>query len=436
MSNNLINPNPLSGFQDLLPSEALKLETIKNNVSIVFNKYGYKPIDTPCIYRYETLFGSKAEVDKQIFDWSKSGGDHVGLRFDLTVPFARYIAANYSKLTFPFKRYEIGKVWRGENPQKGRYREFYQCDYDIVGTNSSAADLEILLTTYDSLVAIKQCNFTIYINMRSLLDSLLNEFGLGSYASVVLRAIDKFGKISEEKLLEDLIWKGIPKAEAQEIIDFILISKEGDNKDILYKLRQKFPGHEGIGRLEYLIENFSKLRDLSRIRIDLSIARGLNYYTGMVFETFLNDDSNIGSIASGGRYDNLTSVYMKDKLSGVGGSIGLSRLMSIVPLNNIDKSNMILVVTEPSVYFGESLVIANRLRENIANVELYFQDEKSSIKLAKQLKYADQNNFMYVVIVAPDELYNSKVVVKTMSTGVQEEVNIYELNKYFDRLLN
>ena len=335
----LVESKPLSGFQDLLPKDALAFERAVEKLKAVFRRYGYAPIDTPCIYRYETLTGGRAGIDKELFEWRKKEGregegqgSHIALRFDLTVPLARYVAANAAHLTFPFKRYDIGKVWRGERPQKGRFREFYQCDFDVVGTVAPTADLEVALVIADSLAALGIDRFQIRLNDRQILNGLLGGLGLLDRGAEVLRVIDKVDKIGEEAVLDELARPaegekpglGVGEEAARAVVGFIRLSKEAEGDALLDALADRFKGDEvaarGVERLRMVVKGAQAARPRERFAVDLSIARGLGYYTGTVYETTLLDAPEFGSVSSGGRYDDLASYYTKQWLPGVGAS--------------------------------------------------------------------------------------------------------------------
>ena len=442
---NLVDGRPLSGFQDILPADALVFERAVEALKGVFRRYGYAPIDTPCIYRYETLTGGQAGIDKQLFEWKKAKGtdgdkegEHVALRFDLTVPLARYVAANFSKLTFPFKRYDIGKVWRGERPQKGRYREFYQCDFDLVGTTAPTADLEVALVMHDSLAALGADQFVVRINDRQILNGLLQSLSLQDKAADVLRVLDKLDKISEDAVLDEMTRAidaekpgvGIPEASAKALLAFIQISKQLDDRAILEKLAQDFSSNtvasQGIERLKFVIDGAKQIRANERFKIDLSIARGLGYYTGTVYETSLLNAPGFGSVCSGGRYDDLASYYTKEKLPGVGASVGLSRLLAAMQQSNTQAAPCpVLVVIEPSLHPIEGVKVADLLRSANLGAEVYPQGlpgSPESAKFAKQMKYGNSRGHAFTVIVAPAELARGSVVLKNMAAQTQEEV--------------
>lgn len=428
---------PLSGFLDVLPADAQAFEDATNALRRVFRSYGYVPIDTPCIYRYETLTGGEAGIDKQLFEWHKKEsregqgaetGTHVALRFDLTVPFARYVAANRAALTMPFRRYDIGKVWRGERPQKGRYREFVQCDYDVVGTSSALSDLETILIMHDALAAVGADAFVIKINERQILNGLLAEQDLTGQTSSVLRILDKLDKIGNDGVRAELVAQNVGDAAATALLDFATTT--GPSDDVIAKLTERFASNHlasaGIERLAFVVRSAARLRSRERFTVDLSIARGLGYYTGVVFESALLNAPEFGSVGSGGRYDNLASQYINEALPGVGGSVGLSRLLAArAGTQHRVPPRTVLVAVAPGVSLYDGLAVADALRAANLDVELYPQETgDAEAKLKKQFKLADARGVARVILVAPDELVRKCVVIKDMAAGTQEEIAI------------
>lgn len=444
----LVESKPLSGFQDVLPQDALRFEQAVDKLKTVFRRYGYAPIDTPCIYRYETLTGGKAGIDKQLFEWTKGDeGAHVALRFDLTVPLARYVAANFPKLTFPFKRYDVGKVWRGERPQKGRFREFYQCDFDVVGTTAATADLEVALVMADALAALGAEKFQIRINDRAILNGLLETFGIRERSEDILRTVDKLDKIGWEGVTDELARPregdkpgvGLGEVNATKlVVSLRRMNPETPIPDdaTLQMLEEALSGNPtakaGIERLRFVVEGAKKLRPPERFKIDLSIARGLGYYTGTVYETVLLDAPEFGSVCSGGRYDDLASYYTKNRLPGVGASVGLSRLLAaqqkLAPEQGSSAPCPVLVITAPEVNAFEGARVAALLRDAGVGAELYPQGTRDDqAKMAKQFKYGDAKGYRLAVIVAPDELSRNAAKLKDMRTQDQAEVPLAEL---------
>jgi histidyl-tRNA synthetase len=327
----LIEPRVLKGFRDFLPPQELERRNMIAKIEGTFRSFGFVPIDTPALEYAQVLLGKGGgETEKQVYRFTDQGGRDVALRFDLTVPFARFTAEHRSELFLPFKRYHIAKVWRGENTQRGRYREFTQCDFDIVGSDGAAADFEILFMmqkTLGILCGTGEKDLTIRLNHRGLFNRLLDSLGAGNKSVEILRQIDKLGKTGKDevrKLLEDITGR----EQAGKILDFISLGDEGDFDRVLEKLKAAAGEGEDTRRLETLWKYIKDTGTEESFMLDPSITRGLDYYTGIVYESFLNKLPGIGSVCSGGRYDNLAGLYSKEKLCGVGASIGLDRLQA------------------------------------------------------------------------------------------------------------
>ena len=331
MSETKIEPRTLPGFMELLPNEQILFNQMKEKIQKSYEKFGFLPLNTPIIELADVLLAKAGgETEKQIYRFTK--GDHdLALRFDLTVPLAKYVAMHYGDLSFPFKRYQIGKVYRGERPQKGRFREFYQCDIDIIGDTelNTLYDAELPNVIYTTFTELGFSDFTIHINNRKILNGLFNSLNLTNQSTEIMRIIDKLTKIGVENVEKELIDLNINKESISTILNFIQIN--GDNESKLNSLKQMCIDDNifqaGLKELTEVIDCM-KLFGMpeSSYTIDLTIARGLDYYTGTVYETFLNDYPSLGSVCSGGRYDNLAEHYTNKKLPGVGISIGLSRL--------------------------------------------------------------------------------------------------------------
>src|SRR5437867_125898 len=330
---NMIQPRTLKGFRDYLPDLMLQREWMMEQARKVYQSYGFAPIDTPALEYAEILLGKgSAETDKQLYRFTDHGGRDVALRFDLTVPFARFAAMYVPKLGTPFKRYHMGPVWRGENTQHGRYREFWQCDFDTIGTTSNAADIETALVIHDLMAALGFERFRIHVNNRLVLNGLLEEVGLAGQTAAVLKALDKLPKIGPEAVRQEMVDQaGVAVAAAEQVLS--LVQTAGTDAEALDRLQRDFGGNpkaaDGIVRVRELLD-VTRAAGVpeERLRLDLAIARGLDYYTGTVYETFLDDLPGIGSVCSGGRYDNLASLYTKQVLPGVGASLGLDRLLA------------------------------------------------------------------------------------------------------------
>ncbi len=423
----LIQPRTLKGFRDFLPEAMLPRERLIDTARRVYRSYGYSPIDTPALEYLEILSGKGSdETDKQLYRFRDHGGRDVALRFDLTVPAARFTAQHINELPVPFKRYHIATVWRGENTQRGRYREFMQCDFDTIGTASPAADIETALVIHDLFRALGFERFVIRVNNRRVLNGLLEKLDLSDRAVPILRAIDKLAKIGPEGVAAEMISTAqVSQQQADDILK--LVSLEGTNDAILAELDRLTEGSEtggqGVGELRDLIAAVGAAGvPEARIQIDVAIARGLDYYTGTIYETFLDDLPGIGSVCSGGRYDNLTGLFTKQVLPGVGASLGLDRLLAAMEeLGMIEKTATPAPVFIP--YFDKGrlhdyLRIARTLRAAGVGVEVYPEPKK----LGKQMKYADARGFKAAVIIGEDEFAAGKCLVKDLAVAKQQEV--------------
>ena len=425
-----IQPRTLPGFMELLPKEQILFNKMKETISKTYEKFGFLPIDTPAIEDAKVLLAKAGgETEKQIYRFEKGDND-LALRFDLTVPLAKYVTQYYDKLSFPFRRYQIGKVYRGEKAQKGRYREFYQCDIDIIGDGNLSIlnDAEIPSIIYTTFKNLGFDDFTICINNRKVLNGLFETLELKDEASNILRTIDKIDKVGIDKIKEELL-KFIDENKAQKLIEFITI--EGNNDEKIKALEEMQIENEtfkqGINELKQVI-NYIKIFGVPAeyTKIDLTIARGLDYYTGTVYETFLNKYRNLGSVCSGGRYDNLAEFYTDRKMPGVGISIGLSRLFFQLIDNDIISAegqtiSDVLVISMTEDY-EMSAKVATHLRENDINVQINIENQK----IGKKFKYANNINVKYVIIIGESEIENNVVSLKNMITGNQETVTVEE----------
>src|SRR3954466_15044888 len=393
-----IHPRTLKGFRDYLPPVMLAREAIMDTARRVFRSYGFSPIDTPALEYLDILLGKGgAETDKQLYRFQDHGGRDVGLRFDLTIPLARFAAQHIGELGTPFKRYHIASVWRGENTQRGRYREFMQCDFDTIGTKSVAADAEIILVVRSLLSQIGFRRFTVRVNDRSILNGLLQKAGLADSSTLVLRALDKLTKIGAEKVAEEMqTTAGATSDQAQTILQLAQLS--GGNEEILEQLDELGAGSDlaksGVARLREVIRLADAvLGQAGHLQIDPSIARGLDYYTGTVLETTLDDLPEIGSICSGGRYDNLAELYTNQQLPGIGASLGLDRLLAAMEeLNMLGAAQTPAQVFIPyfdAAHLADYFQLAAALRNAGIAVEVY----PEPAKLGKQLQYADRKKF-------------------------------------------
>lgn len=394
-----IEPKILKGFRDSLPSAEIEKRRLIQKIEALFRSFGFVPIDTPALEYAEILLGKGGgETEKQVYRFTDNGGRDVALRFDLTVPFARFIAEHAASLTFPFRRYHIAKVWRGENTQRGRYREFTQCDFDIVGVNNAAADFEILLMIDSVLTALDVGNVTIRLNHRGLFNQFLSRLGVQEKSVEILRLVDKLAKIGRASVLQGLAEITNDRS-AEEILDFI--ESKGGFEDVLAKITE-MAGKDAAVPTERLALLNKFMRDAgasTSFVLDPSITRGLDYYTGVVYETFLNDAPEIGSVCSGGRYDNLAGLYSKESISGVGASVGLDRLIAALELlgESRTKSSYIqaMIACLDEEMFGVYHNIARKFRDAGVNCEVSLQ---KTDKLAKQYILAEKKGATWVIL--------------------------------------
>ena len=423
-------PRTLPGFMELKPNEQILFNQIKEKIEESYKRFGFLPLDTPILELSEVLLAKAGgETEKQIYRFTR--GDDLAMRFDLTVPLAKYVSKNYGELQFPFRRYQIGKVYRGERPQKGRFREFYQADIDIIGDGelSIMNDAEIPSIIYTTFKSLGFDDFTIRINNRKILNGLFEYLNIVELSTEIMRIIDKLEKIGKENVKLELLKLNIEEEIVDKILEFISISGNNEEKiEALERLNIKNEVFEkGLFELKEVVkyirlfgvpeENFS---------IDLTIARGLDYYTGTVYETFLDNYREIGSVCSGGRYDNLAENYTDKSLPGVGIAIGVTRLfdqlndLKLIKTEKESISDVLVISTSDDV--SECLPIANTFRKEGINTEVYMNDKKMKAKF----KYADKLKIPYVAIIGEDEVKENKVSLKNLVTGKQDTINIQE----------
>ena len=423
-----VEPKTLPGFMELMPQDQILFEKMKKTIEEVYASYGFYPLDTPIIELSSVLLAKAGgETEKQIYRFNKGDND-LSLRFDLTVPLAKYVASRSNELIFPFKRYQIGKVYRGERPQKGRFREFYQCDIDVIGneTLSILYDAEIPSIIYDLFKKLNIGDFTIRINNRKVLTGFFNSLELSNIVTDILRIIDKIEKIGEDATRSELSYLGIDDEKVSKIMNFIRIS--GNPFEKINKLKELSITdpvfNEGVSELETVITNI-KDREIeeSYYDVDLTIARGLDYYTGTVYETILKDYPGIGSVCSGGRYDNLATYYTDKKLPGVGISIGLTRLFYQLKEANVIKTEessvadiTVLPMTTNYAYIYKYV---NTLKKNNITVDMAFLD-----KFKQLIRYADRQKSPFALIIGDDEVEKGIALLKNMVTGEQKEVTL------------
>ncbi len=436
----LIEPRTLKGFRDYLPEQMIPRERLVETARKVYRSYGFLPIDTPALEYEEILTGKGGEEsDKQLYAFEDHGGRRVALRFDLTVPLARFVAQHSNELGMPFKRYHIASVWRGENTQRGRYREFMQCDFDTIGVEHLAADIEVGFVIHDLLRAIGFDDFRIRVNNRKLLTGVLERLELAGKLVPVLRAIDKLDKIGPDKVAEEIVREaGTTADQARRVLAFASLRESlgaGATDDALLEaLRPHVQGSEraeaGLAELATLVATTRSAGIAAeRLSIDLSIARGLDYYTGTVYETVLGALPGIGSVCSGGRYDNLAQLYTKERLPGIGASLGLDRLLAAMEeLGLVEKRRSSAPIFVPFFDAGrlpDYLALCRRLRAAGFGVEFYPEPKK----LGAQLKYADRRGFRVALVLGDEEWKNGAVQVKELATQTSRVVPLAELER-------
>jgi histidyl-tRNA synthetase len=423
----MIEPRTLKGFRDYLPEVMLPREELMATARRVYRSYGFAPIDTPALEYIEILTGKGSdETDKQLYRFVDHGGREVGLRFDLTVPLARFAAQYAQQLAAPFKRYHIAPVWRGENTQRGRLREFVQCDFDTIGTESVVADIETACVIHDLLRAIGFEAFSIRMNNRAVLNGLLDKLGLAESRVAVLRALDKLAKIGANKVVAEMIeTAGATNQQATQIVG--LAGVTGTPDSVLAEVDKLVAGSEtgeaGVARLREILAGAQAGGVApARLALDVSIARGLDYYTGVIFETFLDELPEIGSVCSGGRYDNLAELFTKTRLPGVGASLGLDRLLvameelGLVP--QVATPAQVLVTQFTPAGLPQYLQLASSMRRAGLGVELFPEAKK----IGKQLQHANRRGHRLAVIAGPDELAAGECQIKDLASGESRTV--------------
>lgn len=428
--NEKIKPKTLPGFMELLPNEQILFNKMKETIQKTYEQYGFLPLNTPIIEDAKILLAKAGgETEKQIYRFEKGEND-LALRFDLTVPLSKYVTEYYDKLSFPFKRYQIGKVYRGEKPQRGRFREFYQCDIDVIGDGklSIINDAELPSIIYQTFKKLGFNEFTICINNRKILNGLFSSLNQKEKSAEILRIIDKIDKIGAENVEQELL-KEMEQDKVNVIMQFLQI--DGDtNKKITDLENMKITDEAFVEGLEELktVVKYIRLFGVpeDNFKIDLTIARGLDYYTGTVYETFLNKYRNLGSVCSGGRYENLTEYYTDRKMPGVGISIGLSRLFFLLTDNNIisaeNESIAEVLVISMGEEYEEVAKIATELRNNKIRTLTNIENQK----VVKKFKSADKLNVPFVVIIGEEEVKNNVVTLKNMQTGEQKTLSVDE----------
>jgi histidyl-tRNA synthetase len=424
MKNNSINPKILKGTRDFGPQDMVKRTYVMDNIVSVFKRYGYDTIETPVIEYADTILGNAAEESTKLtYTFSDKGGRDVALRYDQTVPTARFVAMNYSTLPMPFKRYQISRVWRADKPARGRYREFYQCDVDIIGTESLLAEAEMIKIMDAVYASLGLKGARIYINSRRLMNSILSSCNIPTPVQPeVIRIIDKCDKLTPADITAELV-EYMSIDVANELLGIISLSGSNDSK--IKKLNA------------YDVSEISTILELSKqwgvqmenIIFSPSLARGLDYYTGVIFEVRI-PGVDVGSVCGGGRYDDLCSRFINKKISGVGVAFGFDRTIIAMEerglLDNTPLSSNVLVTYFDDTTLPYSLDILNTLQQAQINAEIYMEPAK----LSAQLSYANKKQIPYVIVVGPDEMKTNIVKVKNMETGTQETISRNELQTY------
>ena len=430
----MIQPSTLPGMMELLPEDQMVFDTIKRRIEDVFIKNAFFSIDTPAIEKLDVLLSKGGgETSKQVYRIDSSKKNQ-GLRFDLTVPLAKYVSMYMQDLAFPFRRYQIAKVYRGERNQKGRYKEFYQCDIDIIGNEKLSLynDAEIVKCMYEALKSIDVPDFEFQFNNRKILNGYFSYLGIEDFESC-LRIIDKLDKIGIDNVKEELSKLNLDDEKIDSILNFLKI--DGTNLEIIEKLESLNIDNElfvcGLEELKFVYEDILSLGvSPDNIKINLSITRGLDYYTGSVFETFFKEYREIGSICSGGRYDSLANNFTKSKLPGVGMSIGLTRLFYQLQELNLVKgqqTNFDCIIIPMKGYEKNAVKLMNDLRNSSVKCMSYLEDDK----LKKKFNYADKLSVKYVIIIGQDEVEKNKFTLRNMENGNQE---LLELNQIIEKL--
>jgi len=449
-------PSIPKGTRDFSPDMMIKRNFIFDTIKNVFKKYNFQPLETPAMENLSVLMGKYGEEGDQLLFKVLNSGDFLdgvssgiisegykkttskisekGLKYDLTVPFARYVVMNRNDITFPFKRYQIQPVWRGDRPQKGRYREFYQCDADVVGTDSLLCEAEIILMINEVFEKLKINNYSIKINNRKVLSGIAEVCGaIGKEADLAV-AIDKLDKIGREKVEQELLERGFTQENLSKLSPIFEIT--GDFQKKISELEIIFINSEigktGLEEIKLVLEYVNAFGNKNNhIEFDASLARGLSYYTGAIFEVKALD-VQIGSISGGGRYDNLTGAFGLSGVSGVGISFGVDRIYDVMDELNLfppssTHSSKIMIASFDKETFLYSISVLKTLRENNISAELY----PDVVKMKKQLDYANAKKIPFVVVIGTDEIKSGKLTIKNMETGEQEKLNLKEIIEKF-----
>jgi histidyl-tRNA synthetase len=421
----LITPRVLRGMRDFLPVQMIMRRRVIETIRDVFESHGFEPIETPVLEYFETLTGS-IDDERLIYHFEDHGGREVGLRFDLTVPLARFVAQHRNELTFPFKRYHIAPVWRADRPQRGRFREFWQCDADIVGSTSMLADADVVTVMIEALEALEINDFTVRINHRKLLEAVAQYAGVDEErAGGVYRSVDKLDKIGPEGVANELVENGVALASASRIVELVgdAGSPEAQFERASSALGSIAGGAEALDELTQLFDALDASRvPSSRYRFDLSLARGMGYYTGPVYEA-ADEEFNMGSLAGAGRYDGLVGRFSRQDLPATGISLGIERIFEIIQARMGDASESSVAQVLVTIFDDElraaSLGFAADLRAAGVRAETFLEPQRS---LGRQFGYAEARGIPYAAVLGPDEITRSVVGLKDISTQEQVEV--------------
>ena len=436
--NRMRKPQVLKGMRDFLPDQMLLRQHVIGSFESVFQRYGFEPIDTPVLEYIEALTGKYGEDEKLIYHFEDHGGREVGLRYDLTVPLARFVATHRHELTFPFKRYHIAPVFRADRPQRGRYREFWQCDVDTVGTSSMLADAEVLMVWMDCLKAVNMPNFVVQINHRKLLQSLAAFAGVPSdQTPTIHRAIDKLDKIGRDGVKEEMLRHDVPAEAADKVLDLVALT--GNPSEVLAELRLRLDGietaKEGIEDLESLFTYLGEMAaDPRHYALNLALARGLDYYTGPVFEATVAE-ANISSLGGAGRYDGLIGMFIGEDIPATGASLGVERIVDVIqelalmpPRATVSE---VMVTIFDDQMLAPSLALVAKLRSEGVAAEIYLEPHRD---LRRQVQYANKRGIPVVAFLGPDESSRGEVNLRVMESGEQTTVKQSEAAEAVKRL--
>lgn len=422
-----IAPQRLKGFRDVLPATMFVRQHVMDTLRGIFEMHGFAPLETPALEYLSTLEGKYGEDERLIYKFEDHGGRQVGMRYDLTVPLARVVGMHLNELTFPWKRYQMSPVWRGDNPQFGRYREFYQCDIDIVGAPSMLADAEVLSILGEAMQRLGFTGYRVLVNNRKLLSGIARSAGVApEQAGTIFRAIDKLDKIGRGGVREEMVRNGIDEAVADRALDLFLsgqgVASFPDNTALLAELAGPLSGDEeateGLAEMQQLLEALSSMGvELDRYKFDTTLARGLNYYTGPVYEVVV-DEPKIGSLGGGGRYDGLMQLFSGRSLPTTGASFGVERMVDVITAlgmytpGSTPSKALVTVFDATPGSLGASLGLASELRREGIACEVYLNPGD---KLGKQFGYADKLGIQFALVMGPDELQQNTVTVKDLT---------------------